>query len=77
MNIFRHYAQTPEAPNVLRLRPDGTLYCVDGSPPRARLRELYKLVARPGDADMPICILHREGYSSLAEDAFLTRHMVA
>ena len=65
------------APDVLRLLPDGTLTCVDGTAPQARLRELYNIVVQPGESEIRVCIIRREGLQRLSEDSFLLRNMAS
>ena len=74
---FQNFLLSPRAPNCFRLRADGTLFCVDGTAPQARLRELFAQVAKPCEQEIPVCVMHRDGYALLASDAYLGHNMSA
>lgn len=76
---FKDYRKTADAPNILRLHADGSLSCADGSDPKERLKEFFKLVHTPAEEEvgMPVCMMHLDGYAALAADAFLAANMCA
>lgn len=62
-------------PDVLRVRPDGTIYCADGRSVKKYLRDWIAFAKHK--ADVPIVICHREGFKQLQSDAFLGRNMAS
>jgi hypothetical protein len=64
--------QTEDPPNVLRLAPDGTLFCIDNQDVKVYLRNWAK--KRNLTPESPINLIQRDALMQIVTDAYLLHH---